>query len=239
MFQIAHAHIASRVSGRRDTATTIGAILPDASITGLKTYLAAVVNPNGQAASRLDERITFYDMHPLARARALMASMRSKPVAMGILTHALADTVSHGGDDVSRENYNWRHPTAYSFGGEHGWWGSRFPRLQVNSYARGMFLHNVAEGMLDRYVAKTYPEDVGLLLGAIRYVDVRRLSADLAQALGKDPPAIEKRVREYLRATKKFVRRVQRLPHVNPAGMEDVLETCVQRCREEMAGKTI
>ena len=236
MFQTVHAHVASKVLGTIgrtiDPYAIIGAILPDASISSLLTYFAAF-NPASQAS--LSTRITFYDMHPLANARALVEGMKNKHVALGILTHSITDVVSHGGDDVSHKHYDWRHPTAYSFGGERGWWGRKFPRLQVKSYSGGMFLHNVAEGMLDRYVAQTYPEDVKLLLAAIKHVDVRGLSEDLAQALGKNPQAIEERIRAYLHSTTGFVRLVQRLPRVNPTGMEDVLEACVQKCKEEIA----
>ena len=117
MFQIAHTYIASTALGTTNPSAIVGAILPDASISGPKTYISAVLNPKPVDASG----ITFYDMHPVLRARSLTASL-DRELALGILTHSLADTISHGGDDVSQNHFNWRHPVAYSFGGERGWW---------------------------------------------------------------------------------------------------------------------
>lgn len=231
MFQIAHAYIASEVLHSDDPETIVGAILPDGGISGLGTYVKAVLGKSPAGVSG----ITFSDMHPSLQAMSLQQRMDNKSVARGILTHSVVDIVSHGSDSVSKENYNWRHESAYSFGGEDSWWGRRFPKLQVNSHSLGMLLHNFAEVELDAYVAQTYPETVELLLNAVQSVSVREIGKDLARAIGKNPQAIISNVEAYLRATSRFARIVEKMPRVNDAGLELVLRACIQKCKEKVS----
>ncbi len=226
MFQIAHAYIAERTLGDGDTDVIVGAILPDAHIIGLLDLLKAIVDPKRGV-------ITFYDMHQ--QTGRLFNRMQLGSVALGIMTHAAADTVSHGGDDIAPPFYDWRNLHAYSRGGEDSWWATRFPRFAPRSYRLKALSHLIPELVLDAYVARTYPWTVELLQRAIRGADAARIGADLAAALNKNPRAITQRVKEYLRSTARFVNFASRLPQVNPAGMEDVLQACVQKCRAELA----
>ncbi len=226
MFQIAHTYIAERTLGDGDTDVIVGAILPDAHIVGLFDLLKAIVDPKQGV-------ITFYDMHQ--QTGRLFNKMQLSSVALGIMTHAAADTVSHGGDDIAPPFYDWRNPHAYSRGGEDSWWAKRFPRFAPRSYRLKALSHLIPELALDAYVAQTQPWAVELLQRAICEADAARIGVDLATALNKNPRAITQRVEEYLISTARFANFVRKLPRVNPAGMENVLQACIEKCRAELA----
>ncbi len=228
MFQIAHTYIASQALDTEDPHIIVGAIIPDASISGWRTYISAVLNPQPTDTSG----ITFQDMHPVLRARSLARHI-NKNVALGVLTHSAVDVISHGGDDISRDKYDWRNPKAFSFGGERSWWARRFPKLEPKNYSRGMMMHNFAEVMLDCYVAQTHPEAATLLENSIKHVDAARIGADLATALGKNSEVIIAKVNAYLASTSGFVRMIRRAPRVNKDSLDEVLGNCIQTCESQ------
>jgi hypothetical protein len=211
MYHITHAYIAkqfceaNQVPADRAKYVIVGSIINDVMI----------LEGNGD--------ISFEDFEPY-KMEAWITKVQNKDLALGMLTHATADDVSHGG-------YIWG-GSGYSYG---MWWRTHWPNIKPKSRKIQSFLHTIPELDMEFDVLQKHPETMQILYTAIEQVDLNEIGKDLATALDRDPKIVSQMFMSYA----KFIPKVTKLARkfrwfTNKSKQEECLELCLQKCEEKM-----
>lgn len=211
MYHVTHAYIASKVC----EANQIPVDRANYVIVGSVTNDVMILEGNGN--------ISFEDFEPY-KIDLWINKVRDKDLALGMLTHAEADDVSHDG-------YKWG-GKGYSYG---SWWKAHWPNLRPKSRKIQSFLHTIVELDMDLYVLQTYPGTMQILNTAIEQVDLDGVGKDLATALGRDQKVVSQMFNSYTRFIPKITKLAQKISgFARKDKQEECLELCIQRCEEKL-----
>ena len=168
--------------------------------------------------------VSFADFEPY-KLDLWINKVQNKDLALGMLTHATVDDVSHGG-------YVWG-GSGYSYG---TWWKAHWPNLNPKSKKMQSVLHILfPEADMDFYLLKMHPETAQILFTTIENVDVYAIGKDLASAMDRDPKIVSQMLTSYFRIVPKITKFMRKFCwFANKEKQEECLELCIQKCEEKM-----
>ena len=135
--------------------------------------------------------------------------VKDKDLAKGILTHKIVDQISHN--------------------------GNKFPSFSFSSSLHAMF-HLIPELAVELYVAKTYPQTIGIMYGALRNIDTSSIGAKLAPILKVEPENITHLLDRYVELVYLSSNSMKMATFfVDGSNKEACLELCIKKCQDAIA----